>query len=108
MRAICQITNEAGCRPPSALAIEKTDKLLRELSEFVESAPDVYPMGESSLAIDFRTRDGRSGVLFLVEKDGSGKPFYTKRSSDGRSSVQDAAEMFKKRGAVELKRAGIG
>ncbi|GEM_PF-2438457 len=93
--------------PPSTIAIQKTDKLLREMSECVEAAPDIYPMHESSLAIDFRTPDGRSGVLFVIEQKGSGTLFFPTRDSDGWSSVEDAADLFEKRGADELKRAGI-
>ena len=102
-----ECATEEELSPPSALAIEKADKLLREMSECVESAPDIYPMREASLAIDFRTPDGRSGVLFVIERDGSGTLFYPTRDSDGWSSVADAADLFEKRGADELKRAGI-
>jgi len=98
---------DEGLSPPSDIAIRKTEVLLREMSECIGSAPDVYPMRDSCLAIDFRTPDGRNGVLFIIDQDGSGALFYPTRSQDGWTSVEDATDLFKKRGADELKRAGI-
>lgn len=101
----CAVDEELS--PPSSVAIQKTETLLCEMSKCIESAPDIYPMRESSLAIDFRVPDGRSGVLFVIERDGSGALFYPTRGRDGWTSVEDAASLFKKHGADELKRAGI-
>ncbi len=103
----CECAADEEPSPPSTIAIQKTDMLLREISECVESAPDIYPMHKSSLAIDFRTPDGRSGVLFVIEQDGSGTLFYPTRDSDGWTSFEDAINLFAGRGAEELKRAGI-
>ncbi len=98
---------EEGLSPPSDIAVQKTEVLLREMSECIGSEPDVYPMRDSSLAIDFRTPDGRSGVLFIIDQDGSGALFYPTRGQDEWTSVEDAADLFKGRGAAELKQAGI-
>ncbi len=102
-----EIAVDEGLSPPSDIVIRKTEALLHEMSGCIGSVPDVYPMHDSSLAIDFRTPDGRSGVLFIIDQDGSGALFYPTRGQDGWTSVEDATDLFKGRGADELKRAGI-
>ena len=47
------------------------------------------------------------GVLFVIENDGAGTLFHSKRSSDGWSPFEDALDLFREGGAIELQRAGI-
>ena len=92
---------------PSQLALEKTKVLLKTISKYVEDQPDIYPMDECSIAIDFRNPDLMSGILFLVEKDGSGAYFSRTRKSKARTRVADAADLLDEGGLKEFERLGI-
>ncbi|MYH38160.1 MAG: hypothetical protein F4160_15330 [Rhodospirillaceae bacterium] len=92
---------------PSDLALAKTKELLEELAKYLFDRPEVYPMQQSSIAIDFRAADNKSGVLFLVEQDGAGALFHRTHNSKGRLRVDDASDLLKEGGIRELKRVGI-
>ncbi len=92
---------------PSDLAIDKTASFLTEVSKYPVEQPDVYPMQESSIAIDFRNPHLPIGVLFLIEHDGSGVMFYGSQKSKGRTQVRDASDLLDEGGLHELQRAGI-
>lgn len=92
---------------PSVLAMTKARQLLKDISVHVKDRPDVYPMDESGIAIDFRNSDGQSGVLFLIENDGSGALFYRTTDSRGRLRVDDARALLREGGIRALERAGI-
>ena len=98
---------DEGLEEPSELGLTKARELLEEVSAFVTNRPDVYPMDEGGIAIDFRNPEIRSGVLFLVEQDGSGVLFHRTKSSKGRLRVDDAADLLQEGGFLELKRVGI-
>lgn len=93
--------------PPSELALAKAKRLLEEVSAYVIDRPDVYPMEDRSVAIDFRNPESKSGVLFLIEQDGSGALFHRTKNTKGRLRVSDAADLLKEGGIMELKRTGI-
>ena len=92
---------------PSELAFAKAKQLLEEVSAHVTDRPDVYPMEEQSIAIDFRNPDSKSGVLFLIEQNGSGALFHRTKNSKGRLRVDDASDLLREGGIMELKRVGI-
>ncbi len=100
-------TADENLSPPAIIIIERTGSRLRVVSECVVAQPDIYPMSEVSLAIDFRTRNGTCGILFVIGSDGSGTVFYPDRGSKGWMTCKDAAELYAKRGANELQRLGI-
>lgn len=92
---------------PSSLALAKAKELLERVANYVMDCPEIYPMQHASIAIDFCGPDSRSGVLFLIEQDGSGVLFHRTDNSKGRIRVDDAAELLKEGGIRELKRVGI-
>lgn len=92
---------------PSALAMIKAKQLLTDISAYVKSRPDVYPMDESGIAVDFRSPDGQSGVLFLIEEDGSGALFHRTSSLRGRLRVDNATALLREGGIRALKSTGI-
>ena len=98
---------DEGLEKPSELGLTKAKKLLETVSTCVTDRPDIYPMDEGSIAIDFRNPETRSGVLFLVEQDGSGALFHRTKNSKGRLRVDDATDLLQGGGFLELKRVGI-
>ncbi len=99
--------SEEGLEQPSKVGMSKAKKILENLSAYVTERPDIYPMDEGSIAIDFRGSEKMSGVLFLVEKDGSGALFHRTKTSKGRLRVDDAEDLIQDGGLSELKRVGI-
>ncbi len=92
---------------PSDLALTKANQLLEKIASYVADRPEIYPMQQSSIAIDFRDQESRNGVLFLIERDGSGILYHRTANSKGRLRVDDAADLLKEGGIRELKRVGI-
>ncbi len=92
---------------PSDVALAKAKELLEKVANYVIDRPEIYPMQQSSIAIDFRDPDNKGGVLFLVEQDGSGVLFHRTSNSRGRLRVDDATDLVKEGGIRELKRVGI-
>ena len=92
---------------PSDLALAKAKELLGKVAHYVVDRPEVYPMQQGSIAIDFRDPGSTSGVLFLIEQDGSGALFCRTGNSKGRLRVDDAADLLKEGGIRELRRVGI-
>ncbi|MCY4008011.1 MAG: MGMT family protein [Rhodobacteraceae bacterium] len=96
-----------GWVPPTDLALDKSRTLLEFLAKRIGSEPDVYPMGEADIAIDFCTTDGRSNVLFVVDDDGSGAVFLSREGGeDFYRRVDDAAD-FQNDAVDLLSGAGI-
>ena len=93
--------------PPSGTALIKSRELLQQFSVCIASQPDIYPMDKSGIAIDFRTPDGRSGVLFVVDQDGSGAMFFRTDGMRGRTRVEDATQLIKEGAIAKLRRVGI-
>ena len=98
---------DEGLEEPSELGLTKARELLETVSTRVTNPPDIYPMDEGSIAIDFRNPESRSGVLFLVEQNGSGVLFHRTKSSKGRLRVDDAVDLLREGGFLELERVGI-
>ena len=98
---------DEGLGEPSNLGLLKADALLRQIAGHVEDRPDIYPMDEGSIAIDLRNPDAKSGVLFLIEENGSGALFYRTPKAKGRVRVDDAADLLSEGGLLEIKRVGI-
>ena len=107
LAACPELAVDEGMDKPSQLALERTKVLLKTISKYVEDQPDIYPMDECSIAIDFRNPDQMSGILFLVEKDGSGAYFSRTRDFKGQIHVTDAADLLDEGGLEEFKRLGI-
>ena len=99
--------SEEGIGQPSKVGLSKAKKFLEKVSAYVTERPDIYPMDEGSIAIDFRGSEKMSGVLFLIEKDGSGALFHRTKTSKGRLRVDDADDLIQEGGLSELKRVGI-
>ncbi len=99
--------SEEGLEQPSKVGLSKAKKFLENLSAYVTERPDIYPMDEGSIAIDFRGSEKMRGVLFLIEKDGSGALFHRTKTSKGRLRVDDADDLIQEGGLSELKRVGI-
>lgn len=98
---------DEGLEEPSELGLTKAKRLLQEVSNYVTDRPDIYPMDEGGIAIDFRNHEARAGVLFLIEQNGSGALFHRTRNSKGRLRVDDAADLLREGGLRELERVGI-
>ena len=98
---------DEGLEAPSELGLARAKLLLEDVSSHVRDRPEVYPMDEGGIAIDFRNSQSRSGVLFLIERNGSGV-FYTRTpKSKGRLRVDDARDLLDEGGLRELGRVGI-
>jgi len=96
-----------GLVPPTKLAIDKSRTFLEFLAKRIGSEPDVYPMGEADVAIDFCAADGRSNVLFVVDDDGSAAVFLcVDGDGDSYSRVDDATD-FQDDAVDRLSGAGI-
>ena len=92
---------------PPGLALTKAEELLRQIAMQVTDRPDVYPMPDGSIAIDFRTADGTCGVFFVIEPDGSGMLYCRTENSKDRLRVTNAVDLLKK-GAIErMKAVGV-
>ena len=107
LAACPELAVDEGMDKPSQLALERTKVLLETISKYVEEQPDIYPMDECSIAIDFRNPSIMSGILFLVEKDGSGAYFSRTRKSKARTRVDDAADLLDEGGLKKFERLGI-
>jgi len=92
---------------PSDVALAKARELLEKVANSVIDRPEIYPMQEGSIAIDFRSSRSKSGVLFLIEHDDSGALYHRTVNSKGRLRVDDAADLLKEGGFRELKRVGV-
>ncbi len=98
---------DEGLEEPSESGLKKAKHLLQDVSCYVTEQPDIYPMDEGAIAIDFRTPEADAGVLFLIEQNGSGALFHRTRNSKGRLRVEDAADLLREGGLRELERVGI-
>lgn len=98
---------EEDLPPPSETALTKSRALLQQLSANIKSQPDIYPMDGGSVAIDFRTSDGRSGVLFVIDQDGSGAMFHRAEGVRGRTRVDDALQLMGEDAIAKLRRVGV-
>lgn len=61
-----------GFDVPSDTAIQSARVFLGSLSQIVRQTPDVQPLQDGEIGIDFYNQTGRGGVLFVIETDGSG------------------------------------
>ncbi len=105
----CSVSAEEDGLPlPSEGALNTSWALLQEFSGHIASQPDIYPMDEAGIAIDFRTQDGRNGVLFVVDHDGSGAMFYCTAGLRGRLRIDDATRLPREGAVLMLRRVGIG
>ena len=93
----------------SEIALAKAKQFLEEVSCHVNDRPEIYPMEEEEccIAIDFRVSEKKSGILFVIEHDGSGKLFHRTENSSGILRVDDASDLLKEGGFLELDRVGI-
>lgn len=104
----CTVCAEEDELPlPSQIALTTSLALLQQFSGNFTSQPDIYPMDEGGIAIDFRTPDGRSGVLFVIDQDGAGAMFYCTAGMRGRLRVDDASQLSREGAVATLKRVGI-
>lgn len=65
-------SNHLGFDVPSDTAIQSARAFLDSLSQIVRQTPDVQPLQDGEIGIDFYNQTGRGGVLFVIEVDGSG------------------------------------
>ena len=101
------IAEEEEIPSPSDTALDKSRELLQRLSKRVTDQPEIYPMDEGNVAIDFRSQDGKNGVLFVVDDDGSGAMFHCTADSKGYMRVDNASHFLRKGAVSTLRRAGI-
>lgn len=85
---------DEGGHVPSENSIHKAKSLIEYISSFVNEQPDIYQFDEDSIAIDFRNPNLRSGILLLVDGDGSGALFTRNNESKGRLRVTDAESLL--------------
>ena len=104
---IPEYAQEDDMAEPSDIALAKAKQLLEEVSICVLDRPEIYPMHERRIAIDFRIPERKSGVLFVIEPDGAGVLFHRTENTRGRLRVDDAADLLNEGGFKELKRVGI-
>lgn len=107
LKEIPEYAQEDDMAEPSDIALAKAKQLLEEVSKCVLDRPEIYPMHERRIAIDFRIPERKSGVLFVIEQDGAGVLFHRTENTRGRLRVDDAADLLNEGGIKELKRVGI-
>ena len=61
-----------GFDAPSDTVIQSARVFLNSLSQIVRQTPDVQPLQDGEIGIDFYNQTGRGGVLFVIEVEGSG------------------------------------
>ena len=98
---------EEGVEGPSEVGLIKARELIVDLVIHIEPQPDIYPMDQGSIAIDIRHPNGKLGVLFLIERDGSGVLFSRSQRAKGRIRVDDASDLLREGGLSEMRRMGI-
>ncbi len=93
---------------PTDLALDKARQLLEELANNMVDRPEIYPIQESGVAIDFRgPRSSDNMALFVIEQDGSGVLYHRTSNSRGRLQVDDATALIEEGGVEVLRRLGI-
>ena len=65
-------SNHLGFDVPSDTAIQSARAFLDSLSQIVRQTPDVQPLQDGEIGIDFYNQTGRGGALFVIDVDGSG------------------------------------
>ncbi|MCY4304265.1 MAG: hypothetical protein OXC62_05730 [Aestuariivita sp.] len=82
-------TKEEKIGDPLDVALIKARELLANISTIVIDRPEVYPMQEGSITIDFRSlRSGKSGVFFVIQHDGSGALYHRTAKIPGRAIIE--------------------
>ncbi len=61
-----------GFDAPSDIVIRSARAFLESLARVVRQTPDVQPLQDGEIGIDFYNQTERGGALFVVESDGSG------------------------------------
>ena len=98
---------DEGIEVPSEKSIRKAKSLIEHISSFVEEQPDIYPMGEGSIAIDFRNPSAGSGIFFIIDSDGSGALFTRNNNHKGRIRETDAERLLDENLKSKFKRFSI-
>lgn len=98
---------DEGIEVPPEISFHNAKSLIEHISSFIEEQPDIYPMDEGSIAIDFRNPSMRSGIFILVDGDGSGALFTRSNESKGRIRVSDAKRLLNENLKSTFKRFGI-
>lgn len=61
-----------GFDVPSDIVIRSARAFLESLAQVVRQTPDVQPLQDGEIGIDFYNQTERGGALFVIESDGSG------------------------------------
>ncbi len=85
---------DEGFVEPSEVGLAKAKKVLKHISTYILEQPEIYPMDEGAIAIDFRNPRLKSGLFILIEFDGSGALFYRTDKLRGRMRVSDALDLL--------------
>ncbi len=99
---------EEDLEAPSEITFYKVKNFLEKIFSYVKDRPEIYPMTERRIAIDFRVPASKCGALFVIEHDGSGVLYHRTERSRGRLRVDDSADFLNEGGLMEFKRVGIG
>lgn len=78
-----------GFDAPSDIAIRSARAFLEPLAQVVRQTPDVQPLQDGEIGIDFYNQTERGGVLFVVESDGSGA-CYTVANGVSRTFIRSS------------------
>ena len=101
-------SNHLGFDVPSDTAIQSAREFLNSLSQIVRQTPDVQPLQDGEIGIDFYNQTGRGGVLFVIETDGSGA-CYTLANGVSRSFTRsNHAELVDDEIREAVTVAGVG
>lgn len=61
-----------GSDQPTITAFRSARGFHKSLATVVHQSPDVAPMTDGAISVEFRNQTMRGGVLFVIERDGSG------------------------------------
>ena len=63
---------EEGSDEPTETALRSARGFLESLATLIHQCPDIAAMAGGSIGVEFRNQTTRGGVLFVIERDGSG------------------------------------
>ena len=98
---------EEGFDPPNDDTLALARGLLEALAAQIRQPPDVQPLQDASVAVDFRNPVVEGGVMFVIEPGGAGVCYYRTRVVRNRVRTSDVSEILNAGGWYALDQVDI-
>ena len=98
---------EEGFDPPNDDTLALARGFLEALAAQIRQSPDVQPLQDASVAVDFRNPVVEGGVMFVIEPSGAGVCYYRTRAFRNRVRTSDVSEILNAGGWYALDKVGI-